>query len=951
MGVMATMKILRSSLFAFVFLNLFLPLRASGQISSGQNPPGIEWKAIETSHFEIVFPEEIKNDAQRLANTLEHIFHHNCKTLETEPGKLSVLMDTHLSESNGYATLMPRHTEFFNTPPQESFAGPMDWYNTLALHEFRHIIQLDRGNHGFTRLMYYLFGALGQTVSFNLSTPTWLMEGDAVCTETALSSCGRGRQPSFDVELRALLLSKDRPSYYKAMFGSYKDWYPLDSDYLMGYYMVTHARRNHGANVWSSVLSLNSIFPFVPQMFSFAVNSATDGGAPRNYMETMDEMEGLWRKQIEGLRITSANLLHEPNNDAWTYNNAPQYTSDGDIVVLRYGLEDVPHLVKINPSTKQEEDLLMLGKISYFVPSVSGQKIVWAEHRFDPRWGKCNYSVIKTYDMKTNREETLTRQSRFFAPSLSPDLKRIATIEFNTKNESSIVILDAETGKIINRLQNPWSEFLQTPRWSPDGNSIVFCKIDKAKGNSICLTDLETHAVQEIVPFTFETLSSPVTDGEYIYFASSHSGIDNIYAADVRTKKVSQVTSRKFGAYNPSLSPDRKRMAFNDVTGDGYMAVEMPLKPEEWTPIDRVENRSIRYYEPLISQEAGGNILKDIPNRQYAVKDYSSLGNLINIYTWSIFADPWAKDASVSLGSLNLLNTLGTSLGYRYNWNEQTHAVSLGLSYAGLYPILDLGANYGGRASQYSDSTGTRSSYSWRETSVSGGFRLPLNLTSSRYTTSLSFGATASYSKISDLTHTWDLDRTNGVFFPVSYWLSFFRGYSWLKDIYPVWGQSVDISYTHTPFEGDYKGSLFSALGTFYFPGVFKHHSLITQLGYEHQEPADYIFGSRFRFSRGYEHLFHTDFFKGGINYTFPLLYPDLNILHILHIKRFSSNLFYDYLEGRDGGKKFLYRSAGAELATEIRLFAIDVLPLQIGIRYSYLLDEKKRDVSAFFSL
>ena len=43
-------------------------------------------------------------------------------------------------------------------------------------------------------------------------------------------------------------------------------------------------------------------------------------------------------------------------------------------------------------------------------------------------------------------------------------------------------------------------------------------------------------------------------------------------------------------------------------------------------------------------------------------------------------------------------------------------------------------------------------------------------------------------------------------FIPLSYFASFYNGYQWFADINPVWGQSIDIVYRHTPFKGPYQG-------------------------------------------------------------------------------------------------------------------------------------------------
>ena len=82
---------------------------------------------------------------------------------------------------------------------------------------------------------------------------------------------------------------------------------------------------------------------------------------------------------------------------------------------------------------------------------------------------------------------------------------------------------------------------------------------------------------------------------------------------------------------------------------------------------------------------------------------------------------------------------------------------------------------------------------------------------------------------------------------------------------------------------------------------------------------------------------------KWGVNYHFPLLYPDGGWASIAYILRIRSNLFYDETHVKDffrNGNTFKtdFRSAGSEVYFDTKWW--NELPLTFGIRYSYLLDE-----------
>jgi hypothetical protein len=902
-----------------------------------QNPPSLHWKAIESDNFEIIFPEEITTSAQRIANTLEHIYTADSKSLKVKPKKLSLILHNQNTISNGFVNLAPRRSEWFNTPPQSGPIDPTEWYNLLAVHEFRHVAQFDKTNSGFTRILYYLFGENGWFLGSMVSVPIWFWEGDAVGMETILTRGGRGRMPNFDMPIRTLLLSGRRFSYYKMISGSYRDWFA--NPYPLGYLMTTYVKRHYGVEVWPEILSQTSKFSFLPYSFSLSLKGKTGKGVVGTYKATMNELENLWKEQLTGVTLTGASRINRKQNGFLTYYLYPQHAPDGSLIVAKYGLGDQPTFIKIDVNGR-EEFLFYPGDWEQTPFSVAGDKLVWGEFEYDPRWSWRDFTVIKVFDLSRKKIRRITSQTRLHAPALSPDGRMIAAVEYDTRNQSHLVILNSETGKEIRRLDNPGNILLMIPRWSPDGKQIVLTRLG-SQGKALTIVHLDEGTYEDVVPFGLDNIWHPVYCDHYILFNASYSGIDNIYALDLSNRQIYQVTSRKYGAFNPAPSPDGKWLAFNDYTKEGYNVAEMPLNPTAWVKLEDVARKNINYSEPLIVQEAGSDILDSIPRKIYPVKGYNEFSHLLNIHSWYLFSSPEEENSVISLLSMNRLGTFQSSLGYQYNSNEKTSAGFLNASYGGFYPLIDFGGSYGERASTYRDQFDKKNSYHWQESTFDLGFRLPLNLSRGVYQTSFSLGAKGSYTRISDLTYLKDHDKNNGFFTPLTYRFSFFRGYQWISDLNPVWGQTIDIVFRHTPFKGDYHGRLFSAQTSLFFPGLFKRNSLHLEAAYEEQNPGGYWFDSEILFPRGYSYQFHERIAKGGINYAFPLWYPDLNILSIMYFKRWKTNLFYDYGVAWDGDNDKFYRSFGTELTTDMNIFNLPI-NFDLGVRYSYLLETKK---------
>lgn len=145
----------------------------------------------------------------------------------------------------------PKRMELYATPPQDD--DTQAWLDHLATHEYRHILQMDKLERGFTRVLNAFLGQQATALVVGLYLPPWFMEGDAVCTETAMGESGRGRSAEFEQELKAQLLEKGAYSYDKAVFGSYKDYVP--NRYTLGYYLVGKSRINYGDELWDKTLN------------------------------------------------------------------------------------------------------------------------------------------------------------------------------------------------------------------------------------------------------------------------------------------------------------------------------------------------------------------------------------------------------------------------------------------------------------------------------------------------------------------------------------------------------------------------------------------------------------------------------------------------------------------------------------------------------------------------
>jgi hypothetical protein len=929
-----------------VILFLIGVSRVYGQyIDTAQEPPGINWKTIESANFEIIFPDEITGEALRLATLLDSVAGPMAKTMQYRFKKIPLLLTTSGIIPNGYVTMAPRRSEWFGAPILNG-SYDEDWYEFLASHELRHVAQFDKLlGRGLNRILGFVSGEQLISAWNSLLVPRWFWEGDAVAMETALGRGGRGRHPEFNMGIRAELLSGERPTYFQSVLGSFSKYTP--GPYELGYHLVTHVRRQNGGLVWSNVLGRSSFFIFYPFAFTASARGVIKRSVPKIYNDSMNELERLWKAQLDKTSITPAEIINRRNDQIPTDYLFPHVQEDGSTLALRQGYADPPMLTLIDRQGV-ETDIKQIFYL-YGISSQAG-KVVWDEPSADTRWTKQSYSDIVLLDLKSRDQRWLTHHGRYFTPALSSDGKRIVAVEFTDQRESGLVIINSETGTVEKRITHPDYDLIKMPSWSEDGLRIVFAN-QGLQGKGLSIYDLETDSIREILPYCWQGISQPVFYRDYILYHTFASGMDNIFAVHSRSSQIYQVTSRPFGAFNPNISAGGDMLCFNDYSKNGYDIAIMRLDSSSWIEQDSIKNTEPQYFKPMIDQEQSrplfGNGAK--PPATYPAQDYHPAAHLFNFHSWYI--SPNFYNPGIYLVSNDLLNTMALGSGVYYNINEKKPGIEVQAGYGGLYPLINLNMIYCGREFYYTDAYNKSITDEWWERTMQAGVSLPFILSSGVNTQSLVFSVTAATTKISGQDTLLSSDTKNGNFYPVAYTFQYrrIRRYAY-RDLQPRWGQTLGLYYYHTPFKGDYTGNLAGGQLKLYFPGLFRHHGLAVSGGVEIQRPNNYQFLSQVLFTRGYHYRFHEQSIATNIDYKFPLFYPDFSLGGLFYLKRVKLNLFNDINWTKNNGDKSRYHSAGFELTLDHHWFSWPFM-LEGGYRYSYRFADKQPFSELVFQL
>ena len=911
-----------------------------------QNPPALRWQEVRTPHFRVLYTGGIDTAAQRTAARLEQLHGPDAATLGVSPRPIAVVLQNQTTVPNGFVTFLPRHAEFFTTPQQGFGLGTVDWLDGLVVHEFRHVGQFEKARQGVGRVLGPLLGdgALGVAA---IGVPQWFFEGDAVGTETALTRSGRGRIPSFNVGLRANLLSGRRYSYQKAVNGSLRDHVP--DWYVLGYFMTSYLKTHYGPDVWGRVLDRYYRFPFYPFSFSNGIRRTTGLRVEQLYARSMAETDSLWRVQQRAQPVSTPvrELRQAGVDNIFTQFQYPQYVTDSTVLALKTGLAIIPRFVLLTRHGA-EQAVFTPGQLNMpEMLSVSGGRAVWPEYQQDIRWGQRIASELKVLDLKTGRLTRLGRGCRYSAAALSPDGRRLIAARTDAAYHHALVVLDAQTGVEIQTLPNPANDFYQQPRWHPDGRRLVAVTLSAA-GKTIAVLDPATGTARNLLPVANVNLANPQPWRDFVLYNSSQSGIDNIYAVSTRTSQTFRVTARPLGAYQAAVAPDGRTLAFHDYRATGARVVEMPLDTTAWVPVP-VATADIPgpYAEILTAQEPAGARVAHLLARpdsaapRYGVRRYAPLMHAVNLFSYGVVQSPGGNAVAVGLRSQDLLNTTQLFAGVGYDQVERTFSATTALSYQGRYPVLDADVTYGGRdaAIVYKGQTYRDQ---WQYARLTAGLRLPLNLTHSKFLEALSLGTYFLHEQVYGydlptrrLSETGPNTPLNALQTTLSYVK---QRRAPARGVAPTSGYTFLGTWRTTPFGTGLAARQWAAQGSGFVPGLRRHHAIRLRAGYQWQDQTQYQFAPAVSFPRGEGYVSFDRLAAASFDYNLPLAFPHWEVGRLLYVQRLRAALFGDVAQGHDfrgAAYQYTYRNAGADLLVLFNVLHLRT-PLEAGVRVVY---------------
>ena len=344
----------------------------------GSDPAGLKWSTIRTPDVRMIYPDTVSAVARRTLFYIRTVRPDIAFGFRHGPMRIPFVMHPENFQSNGLVMYLPKRVEFLTSPAIDGYSMP--WYKQLVAHEYRHAVQYNNLDRGVIRALSYILGQQGSTIGL-LCMPIWAMEGDAVMSETAMSSFGRGLQPSFSLGYRAMGRvgrdrkdTRDRRNIDKWFCGSYRDYIP--DHYELGYQICSYAYDRYGEVVWDKVARYGSRNPYVLATTRVALEKYYDTNVSRLFRETFDVLERHW-ESLPQVEDSAEPLTPMPAGNYTTY-QWPLPLDAASALALKTDYDRPSRFVRLDTRTGEEEVICYTGAVSTR-PAMAGGRVWWTE--------------------------------------------------------------------------------------------------------------------------------------------------------------------------------------------------------------------------------------------------------------------------------------------------------------------------------------------------------------------------------------------------------------------------------------------------------------------------------------------------------------------------------------------------------------------------------------------
>ncbi len=613
-----------------VFLLIIFPLPCY----AANIDPSFHFSTIETDHFAIHFHQGIEMYGYRAADILEGVHKRLTERFQWAPqDKTQVVLLDNTDFANGLATVLPYNAMYIHLSPpfpDVTIGETDDWLELVLIHEYVHILTLDpvRGYAsdvrslfgktmpGFDPLSSILFLL---TAPPNIFLPDWWTEGIATWAETEYTLSGRGRSSFVDMIFRMAVMEDKIPSIDR-LNGDVPYWPSGSTPYIYGMLMKKYIAETFGRDLPGKLNTAHS------GRLPFFINHPPKKLTGMNYIDLYREMvKDLMAEQIQkinmlkfeafteviDLPVTGERLTHPRVSPQGRYLAINRRDPNDHETIVIYDIQTFDEVSRVRKMPSDHG-------ISW---SPDGKRLYFTQAARKNSYDM--YQDMYAFNIETESLEQVTSNIRAKEIDVSPDGRRIVFVKTETGRQH-IAVLTLENGQTRYLTGND-GQVISSPRWSPDGQSLVFSKIDINGEMSIERYHVDTNSIDILLKsHDHNIFPAWSADSSHIIYSSDKTGVYNLYAYSLSEKIVYQVTHLPGGAFHPEVSGNK--IYFSRYSAKGFDIVEIPYAPSRWSADIGPYIKSS--WDKHVTRDYERSVRKDVITKKHSIKKYDPKGTL-----------------------------------------------------------------------------------------------------------------------------------------------------------------------------------------------------------------------------------------------------------------------------------------------------------------------------------
>ena len=530
-----------------------------------------QWEILESEHIELHFEPEFQNLAVQAIEFLEEGYDHISQILHHELSHRPpvVIYQSHyqFQQTNIFPDFLPPGVAGFAEPLRfrmvVPFAGDLDEFRNVLVHELTHIFQYDIIHKGPIR----------RITSQIVQPPTWLMEGMAEYTT-------QGRNTIDEMVLRDAVLT-DGLIPLETMNQAWGQGNVFLA-YKQSHALMEYIAEQYGPEKISRILRLWDRQHDTDKLMDRLIGMD---------LKTLDERWSAQMRKAYWPLLQTRDYTSEfaekigDDDDTHSFSNAC-WSLSGDMLAVHSsdGIEQHVDIIRLRDASLVERVTESMRAANYDHLSIGSGTVAWAQDgqtiAFAAKEGPRDRIMLwDLYDKELVQTLTLPDMDLVESLTWSPDSRQLAFIGTG-QGQSDLYIMDVQTGERRQLTGTPERE--DHPSWSPDGQRIAFSTKYRNQFD-IKIYDLTKDAAHTAISSPTDDLWPQwLPEGNKLLFVSTRDKINDLFVYHLDEGREFRLTRSLSGIMNPALSPDGRQIVFNTYfKGRSHLyRMAMPEWPE-----------------------------------------------------------------------------------------------------------------------------------------------------------------------------------------------------------------------------------------------------------------------------------------------------------------------------------------------------------------------------------